>query len=105
MNRHNDVGGNRRAVAGFVCALLAVLAVVVAFWLWLPSIMLGAIAVGLGVESRKRAAAGSLARDLAVSAVALGVVAILLTPAVNQIASGERDYGGKCALNPELPEC
>ena len=105
MNQPSDVGTNRRAVAGFVCALLAVLAVVVAFWLWLPSIILGATAVGLGLEGRKGAAAGSVTRDLAVSAVALGVVAILMTPAVNQIASGERDYGGKCALNPELPEC
>ena len=105
MNRLSEIGSNRRAAAAFVCGLVAVVSALVVFWLWLPSMLLGIIAVSLGVDGRRRAAAASVARELAVAAIALGVVAILMTPAVNQIANSERDYGRKCALNPELSEC
>lgn len=103
MPESTDVGSDRTAVPALVCSVLAVLASVVAYWLWLPSIVLGAVGVGLGVVTRRRA--GPSARDLAVAAIALGVAAILITPGVNVIANSEREYGRDCALNPQGPDC
>ncbi len=114
MTSPGELGTNPAAASGFVCAVLAVLAALFLYWLWVPSIALGAVAVGLGVVGRRRAltgspardiAGGSPARDMAVAAIALGLVAVLMTPAVNGIAKGEEDYGRKCALNPEHPDC
>ncbi len=105
MKSPGELGTNPAAASGFVCAVLAVLAALFMYWLWVPSIALGAIAVGLGVVGRRRALTGSPARDMAVAAIALGLVAVLMTPAVNGIAKGEEDYGRRCALNPQHPDC
>lgn len=75
------------------------------YWLLVPSIVLGAVAIALGIKGRKHYVGGASSRDLAVSAIALGIMAILLTPAVNVIAQGEAEYGRKCALNPEQHDC
>ena len=105
MTSPNDVGTNRPAVFGFVCAVLGVLVSLMMFWLWLPSIILGAIGVGLGIVGRRRSAGGPSARDLAVAAIALGIVAILLTPSANLISKWGEDYGRECALNPQDSDC
>jgi hypothetical protein len=105
MSKPADVGKKRAATGGFACAVLAVLVALLMYWLWLPSIILGALGLGLGIVGRRQAFVGGSARDLAVAAIALGVVAILITPAVNLIAKGEADYGRKCALNPEQHDC
>ncbi len=105
MDSSSELGTNPAAASSFVCGVLAVLAALFGFWLWVPSIALGAVAVGLGVVGRRRALTGSSARDWAVAAIALGLVAVLMTPAVNVIAKGEEDYGRKCALNPQHPDC
>lgn len=100
-----DAGDNRAAALAFGCALLGALAAVAMFWLWLPSIVLGAAGVCFGVVGRRRALAGASARDLAVAAITLGIVAILLTPASNLINAGGEDYGRQCALNPQQSDC
>ncbi len=48
MKAPGELGTNPAAAAGFVCAVLAVLAALFTYWLWAPSIALGAVAVGLG---------------------------------------------------------
>ena len=100
-----DTTDNRTAALGFGCAFLGVLAAVFMFWLWLPSMILGALGVGLGLVGRRRALGGASARELTVAAVTLGIVAILLTPAANVINAGGEDYGRQCALNPQDPDC
>lgn len=105
MRTPSDAVTNRAATGGFVCAVLAVLLALLMYWLWVPSILLGAVALGLAIVGRRHAVAGASVRDLAVAAIALGVVAILMTPAINLIAQGEADYGRKCALNPEQHDC
>lgn len=100
-----DTTDNRAAAVAFGCGVLGALAAVMMFWLWLPSIVLGALAVGLGIVGRRRAPGGHSARDLAVAAITLGIVAILLTPAANLIDDGGEDYGRKCALEPNHPDC
>lgn len=105
MSSAGDVGTDRTATVAITCAVLGVLAALLMFWLWLPSIVLGAIGLGLGIVGRRRAVAGGSARDLAVAAIALGIVAILLTPSANLISKGGEDYGRNCALNPQDPDC
>ena len=105
MTTPSDDGANRAASVGLACAVLAILAVVVMYWLWLPSIILGAVAIALGIKGRRDAGGGPSARELAAAAIALGIAAVLLTPGVNMIAKGEADYGRKCALNPQQQDC
>lgn len=105
MTTPTDDGGNRAASVGLACAVLAIFAIVVMYWLWLPSIILGAVGIALGIKGRRDAGGGASARELAAAAIALGIAAILLTPGVNMIAKGESDYGRKCALNPEREHC
>ena len=105
MTTPTDDGATRPASVALACAVLAVVAVVIMYWLWLPSIILGAVGIALGIKSRKDAGGGAPARELAAAGIALGIAAILLTPAVNMIAKGEADYGRKCALNPQQQHC
>jgi hypothetical protein len=100
-----EEGATRAASVGLACAVLAIFAIVIMYWLWLPSIILGAVGVALGIKGRKSAGAGASGRELAAAAIALGIAAILLTPGVNMIAEGEADYGRKCALNPDREHC
>jgi hypothetical protein len=100
-----EEGATRAASIGLACAVLAIFAIVIMYWLWLPSIILGAAGIALGIKGRKDAGGGASARELAAAAIALGIAAILLTPAVNMIAKGEADYARKCALNPEREHC
>ena len=59
-------------------AALGVVAVIVAYWIVVPSVVLGLVAVIVGVIARRRAVAGARARDIATVAVCLGAVAMLL---------------------------
>lgn len=105
MTPPDEERSTRAASVGLACAVLAIFAIVIMYWLWLPSIILGAVGVALGIKGRRDAGGGASARELAAAAIALGIAAILLTPGVNMIAKGEADYGRKCALNPEREHC
>ena len=87
-----------------VSAALGVVAVIIAYWLILPSVVLGLVAVIVGVIARRRAAHGARARDIATVAVCLGAVAMLFTPVVLVHTSAAEDWGRDCALHPEQDE-
>ena len=92
------------ALWALVSAALGVVAVIVAYWMVLPAVVLGLVAVIVGVMARRRAAPGARARDLATVAVCLGAVAILFTPVVLMHTSAAEDWGRDCALRPEQDE-
>ena len=76
-------------------------AAVWAYWMVLPGLVLGAIAVVLGWRSRRngKLEGGSVA-------IALGIAAILLVPSVLFIADEAEGWGRDCALNPAHdPNC
>jgi drug/metabolite transporter (DMT)-like permease len=83
------------------CGVLGVLAAVWAYWLVLPGVILGAVAVVLGWRTRRNEGdqRGSVA-------IALGIVAIFLVPSVLLIANDAEDWGRDCALDPSSdPNC
>lgn len=83
------------------CAVLGVIAAVWVYWLVVPGVLLGALAVGLGWRDRRNGHSerGSVA-------VALGVVAILLVPSVLVTVDGAEDWARDCALDPTHdPNC
>ncbi len=82
-------------------AALGVVAVIVAYWIVVPSVVLGLVAVIVGVIARRRAVAGARARDIATVAVCLGAVAMLFTPVLLMHTSAAEDWGRDCALHPE----
>lgn len=84
--------------------MLGVAAVIVAYWLVLPAVVLGLTAVVLGVIARRRTAPGARAHEIATVAVCLGAVAILFTPVVLMQTSAAEDWGRDCALHPEEDE-
>jgi len=92
------------ALWALVTAALGVAAVTVAYWLVLPAVVLGLVAVILGVVARRRAGLGARGRDMATVAVCLGAVAVLFTPVVLMQTSGAEDWGRDCALHPEQDE-
>ena len=86
------------AIAAGVCGLAATF---VMYWLVLPGVVLGAVAVVLGIKSRR---AGW--REAGSVAIALGVVAILAVPAFLVTADNAEDWGRDCALDPTHdPNC
>ncbi len=105
MTRLGNLGASRTAAYGFTCAVLGLLAALTLFWLWLPSILLGGIGVGLGAAGRREAGGATTGRDIAVAAIVLGLVAMLFTPAANLIYAGGEDWGRKCALEPQHENC
>jgi hypothetical protein len=90
----------RQPTAALVCGILGVLAAVWAYWLVLPGVILGAVAIVLGWRARRNGG-----NEAASVAVALGIVAILLVPSVLIVVNGEQDYARNCALNPADPDC
>ncbi|HUF83912.1 MAG TPA: hypothetical protein VMQ81_04890 [Acidimicrobiia bacterium] len=80
---------------------MGVFAAVWVYWLILPGLILGAVAVVLGWRIRRNGASerGSVA-------MALGIVAIFLVPSALFIADGAEDWGRDCALDPTHdPNC
>ena len=83
------------------CGILGVAAAVWAYWLILPGVILGAVAIVLGWLTRRN---GN--REGGSVAIALGIAAILLVPSVWVIAVEAEDWGRDCALNPTHdPNC
>ena len=70
--------GTKSSAIALACGVLGVLAAVWAYWLIIPGVLLGAVAIVLGWRSRRNA--GS---ELGSATIALGIVAILLVPSVS----------------------
>lgn len=90
-----------QSMIALVCGVLGVVAAVWVYWLILPGVILGAVAVVLGWRTRRKedSERGSVA-------MALGIVAILLVPSVLAVADGAEDWGRDCALDPTHdPNC
>jgi predicted PurR-regulated permease PerM len=83
------------------CGILGVVAAVWVYWLILPGVILGALAVVLGwLARRSRSHEGSSV------AIALGITAILLVPSVLYIVTEAESWGRDCALDPTHdPHC
>jgi hypothetical protein len=75
--------------------VLGVLAAVWAYWMILPGVILGAVAVVLGWRIRRNG--GSVRGSVA---MALGIVAILLVPSVLVVADNAENWGRDCASDP-----
>jgi len=87
--------------AALVCGVLAVAGSVVTYWLVLPGVILGLAAIGLGWRAR-----GRNHREAGSVAMTLGVVALLLVPAINSVADDAEEWGRDCALHPSAdPNC
>ncbi len=83
------------------CGVLGVLAALWIYWLILPGVILGAVAVVLGWRARRNG--GS---EIGSVAMTLGIVAILLVPSVLVIADSAEDWGRDCVLDPTHdPNC
>jgi hypothetical protein len=83
------------------CGILGVAAAVWVYWLILPGLILGTVAIVLGLITRRK---GS--REGGSVAIALGIAAILLVPSVLFIAVEAESWGRDCALNPTHdPNC
>jgi Flp pilus assembly protein TadB len=90
----------RKALAP-VCGALGVLAAVWAYWLVVPGLVLGVVAVVLGWLARRDGE-----RERGSVAIALGIVAVLLVPSVPAIADDAEQWGRDCALDPTHdPNC
>ena len=96
-------GRSQLAAASFVCAACALAALGVLYWMWIPSIILGAAAIGLGVVARPRTSGSR--RDLVVASIAVGAVALLFTPVLNIAADDGFEWGQHCAAQPSDPNC
>ena len=107
MNTEADLsarGAHSLALWALVSAVLGVVGVIVFYWLVLPAVLLGLIAVILGVIARRRTAPGARGHDMATVAVCLGAVAMVFTPVVLMQTSAAEDWGRDCALHPEQDE-
>jgi len=83
------------------CGVLGVLAAVWVYWLILPAVILGGVAIVLGWLTRRREGnqRGSVA-------IALGIVAILLVPSVVAVTSSAEDWARDCATDAKPdPNC
>ena len=84
------------------CAVLGFVSTVVMYWLVVPGLVLGLAAIVLGWRALRRG--GNL--QLATVALTLGVVTMILVPAVIMVAEGAEDWGRDCALDPQHdPNC
>jgi predicted PurR-regulated permease PerM len=92
---------SKRKPIALVCGALGVLAAVWAYWMVLPGVILGAVAVVLGWLARRDGH-----REPGSVAMTLGIVAILLVPSVLVIANQAEKWGRDCALDPTHdPNC
>lgn len=96
---------NQPALVGLVAGIFAVAALGAIFWIIVPSVALGLLALVLGIVGRRRALKGAGRRDMAVVAIVLGLVAALGTPWAALVSESGEDYGRQCALNPSDPDC
>lgn len=88
-------------LVALACGILGVAAAVWAYWMILPGVVLGAVAVVLGWYARRN---GS--REGGSVAIALGIAAILLVPSVLVVVDEAEDWARDCALNPTHdPNC
>ena len=93
--------GSKRDPIAIACGVLGVLAAVWVYWLILPGVILGAVAVVLCWRTRRN---GGTERGSV--AMTLGIVAIFLVPSTLFIANGAEDWGRDCALDPTHdPNC
>ena len=107
MNTEPDLstrGGDSLAAWALVSSAFALLAVMVTYWLIVPAVVLGLLAIVLGRIARRRAALGARGRDIATVAMCLGAVAVVFTPVVLMQTSAAEDWGRDCALHPEEDE-
>jgi putative effector of murein hydrolase LrgA (UPF0299 family) len=92
---------SKREWIALACGIMGVVAAVLFYWMILPGLILGAVAVVLGLLTRRTGAS-----ERASVAMALGIVAIFLVPATVLIADGAEDWGRDCALDPTHdPNC
>jgi TM2 domain-containing membrane protein YozV len=71
------------------------------YWMIVPGVVLGLVAIGLGVKSLRQGQGAAAA-----VAVTLGVVGLLAIPAFLVAAEGAEDWGRDCALDPTHdPNC
>src|SRR5688572_10996750 len=94
------VRSDNKATIAVACGVLGVFSALFMYWLVLPGAILGLAAAVLGWRARGRGH-----REIGSVAVTLGVVAVLLVPATNMIASDAEDWGRDCALHPTQSDC
>ena len=93
--------GSKREWIAVACGGLGVVGAVWAYWLILPGLVLGAVAIALGWRARRNGPSerGSVA-------MALGIVAIFLVPSTLFLADSAEDWGRDCAVDPTSdPNC
>ena len=88
-----------QAKAALACAVVAVLTALWLYWLVVPAVLSGTAAIVLGWRSRRDG--GS---ELGSAALAVGIVALLLVPAVLFIADEAEEWGRDCVVDPG-PDC
>jgi hypothetical protein len=101
-------GSVTRDLSGIVAIVFGVLALAAAFVIfWMPpiSIVLGIVAVTLGLRARSRSGTNPANREFAVAAVVLGLVGILAAPAALMIYNSGEDWGRDCAREVSNPDC
>lgn len=89
---------DRGPLIALACGGLAALLSVAMFWMVIPSVGLGVVAIVLGMRS-KTGNAGK-GREFAAAAITLGIVAILGTGGSWITSAAGEDYGRDCALHP-----
>ena len=90
-----------RPIAALACGVVGVVTAVLVYWLVLPGVLFGIAAVVLGWRAR-----GGDAHEFGSVAMTLGIVAVLLVPAVISVAESAEDWGRDCALHPTAdPNC
>jgi hypothetical protein len=93
--------GSKSQLIALACGALGVVAAVWVYWLILPGVILGLVAVVLGWRVRRKE--GDQRGGVA---IALGVVAILLVPSVLAQTHEAESWGRDCALDPNHdPNC
>jgi hypothetical protein len=91
---------------GFASGAFALVALAIAYWLVVPSLLFGAIGVALGVAARRNESLAGRSRDMAMAAICLGVVAVLFTPVALWQSNQAEQWGRDCALDPDQdPNC
>jgi hypothetical protein len=82
------------------CGIVGVVGAVVTYWLVVPGLLLGLAAIVFGWRARRAH------HEFGTVAITLGVVAMLLVPAVLSVAHESEEWGRDCALHPESdPNC
>jgi hypothetical protein len=100
LDARDGIQWHGRAALAAASGALGIGAAVWAYWLVVPCLVFGIIAVVLGAWSHRRGA-----REAGTVAVALGIAAVLLVPSVRFVVAEAEDWGRDCALNPTNPDC